>query len=123
MVRLKIAYEKANIRFKTWHCLRRTRGNELFEETGDRELAKMWLGHGSNKVFERYNHTYEALVRTSKRTRLKKGERFDDWFFGENEKRKGIIPENITEGKWYKHFQEVDWNRELPEIDISIALT
>lgn len=84
-IRLKSAFEKVGISFKTWHCLRHTRGTELFGETGDRELAKMWLGHGSDKVFERYNHAYEELVRTSQRTGLKKNEKFDDWFFGESE--------------------------------------
>ncbi len=67
--------------------MRHTRGTYLFGETGDRELAKMWLSHGSDKVFERYNHTYEELARAKKRSRLKKGEDFNDWFFKhENEK-------------------------------------
>ena len=86
MVRLKSAYSKMNMRVKTWHCLRHTRGTSLFGETGDRELAKMWLGHGSDKVFERYNHTYEEMARAKKRTGLKKSEHFNDWFFGEEEK-------------------------------------
>lgn len=82
--RLRKAYEQLGGRVKTWHSCRHTRGTILFGETGDRELAKMWLGHGSNKVFERYNHTYEQIVRDGARPKLSRMETFESWFVGPN---------------------------------------
>lgn len=101
--RVKETYKKLNFKEKTWHCLRHTRGTQLFGETGDRELAKMWLGHGSDKVFERYNHTYEELARSKKRTGLKKDEHFDDWFFSQEDKPK-FNPQDFP---MYKNWQRV----------------
>lgn len=80
MTRLKIAYEQKNLPCKTWHCLRHSRGTELFGETGDRELCKLWLGHESNRVFERYNHVYEEMVRDSARPALSRKNDFESWF-------------------------------------------
>jgi len=66
--RLREAHKKEKLRYKCWHLLRHTRGTLLFGETGDRELSKMWLGHSSNKVFEKYNHTYQQMVRGAKKS-------------------------------------------------------
>lgn len=113
MTRLKVAHEKTGIRLKTWHCLRHTRGTELFGETGDRELAKMWLGHGSNKVFEKYNHTYEEFVRSKKRSNLKKDEKFDEWFY--TAEKSEIKKRSIDE-----IFENMDWEKPLPDCSIEI---
>jgi integrase len=85
MTRLKQAYEKLEMRMKTWHCLRHSRGTFLFGETGDRELAKIWLGHGSNKVFERYNHTFQQMVRNAKRPKPRREDDFESWLAGKSE--------------------------------------
>lgn len=78
--RLKLAYEQLKRPLKTWHCLRHTRGTDLFGTTGDRELCKLWLGHESNRVFERYNHVYEEMVRSSSRPELRREIDADSWF-------------------------------------------
>lgn len=80
MARLKLAYEQCNLPCKTWHCLRHSRGTFLFGESGDRELAKIWLGHSSNKVFSRYDHTLEEMVRDSARPVLRRENNFESWF-------------------------------------------
>jgi integrase len=80
MTRLKQAHEGLNLGHKTWHCLRHTRGTMLFGQTGDRELAKMWLGHSSCRVFEKYNHTFQEVVRKSKRPVVKREGDFESWF-------------------------------------------
>lgn len=79
MTRLKKAQEVQSLPSKTWHCLRHTRGTMLFGETGDRELAKMWLGHSSDRVFEKYNHTFQESVRKAKKHMVKKTDDFESW--------------------------------------------
>lgn len=64
--RLKDAFEGLKIRYRCWHCLRHSRATLLIGETGDEPLARAWLGHSSVKVFERYNHLYQSLVREAK---------------------------------------------------------
>lgn len=64
--RLKRSFEKSNLKYRSWHCCRHSRGTFLHGKTGDKELGMKWLGHTSDKVYERYIHTYEGLVREIK---------------------------------------------------------
>lgn len=79
MTRLKQAQERAHQRHKTWHCLRHTRATTLFGETGDRELAKMWLGHVSDKVFNKYSHCYQEAIRKARKPVVKVAHDFEQW--------------------------------------------
>lgn len=71
--RLKKAFEKANLRYRSWHCLRHSCATNVVGKTGDYQLARRWLGHTSMQVIERYVHTHQALVR--KTTQTKKNEK------------------------------------------------
>ncbi len=64
--RLQEAFETCKLKYRTWHCLRHSRATWLIGETGDEVLARAWLGHSSARIFERYNHLYQALVREAK---------------------------------------------------------
>lgn len=64
--KLKKAFEQCGIRYKTWHCCRHTRGTFLYGKTGDKALSMAWLGHSSERVHNKYLHTYEALMREIK---------------------------------------------------------
>ena len=64
--KLKKAFEECGIRYKTWHCCRHTRGTFLYGKTGDKALSMSWLGHSSERVHDKYLHTYEALMREIK---------------------------------------------------------
>lgn len=64
--KLKAAFDTAKYRYRSWHCLRHSRATWLVGETGDEVLARAWLGHSSARIFDRYNHLYQALVRVSK---------------------------------------------------------
>lgn len=64
--RLKEAFEKANLKYRSWHCCRHSRGTFLHGRTGDKELTMQWLGHSSEKVHNKYLHTYEGLMREIK---------------------------------------------------------
>jgi integrase len=64
--RLEAAFQSCKLKYRTWHCLRHSRATWLIGETGDEILAKAWLGHSSQRVFERYNHMYQSLVREAK---------------------------------------------------------
>jgi integrase len=66
MLRLKEAYEKSNLKYRSWHCCRHSRGTFLHGKTGDKELSMQWLGHASEKVHSKYLHTYEGLMREIK---------------------------------------------------------
>jgi len=66
--RLEEAYQSNQLKYRSWHCLRHSRATWLIGETGDEVLARAWLGHSSPKVFERYNHLYQSLVREAKAT-------------------------------------------------------
>lgn len=65
-IKLKKAFEQCGIRYKTWHCCRHTRGTFLYGKTGDKALSMAWLGHSSERVHDKYLHTYEALMRDMK---------------------------------------------------------
>jgi integrase len=64
--RLKEAFNKSNLRYRSWHCCRHTRGTFIHGKTGDKELTMQWLGHSSEKVHNKYLHTYEGLMREIK---------------------------------------------------------
>ncbi|MDA9189678.1 hypothetical protein N9O57_01720 [bacterium] len=64
--KLKKAFDQCGIRYKTWHCCRHTRGTFLYGKTGDKALSMAWLGHSSERVHNKYLHTYEALMREIK---------------------------------------------------------
>jgi hypothetical protein len=40
----------------------------LIGETGNSLLARLWLGHSSEKVLKRYVHIYEVIVRAAKKS-------------------------------------------------------
>lgn len=61
--RLKEAFEKCGLKYRSWHCCRHSRGTFLHGKTGDKELTMKWLGHSSEKVHNKYIHTYEGLMR------------------------------------------------------------
>lgn len=63
----KKAQEELKIRYRPWHCLRHTRATLLAGSVPDESLIRLWLGHRSPKVFERYNHLYESMIRESRR--------------------------------------------------------
>ena len=64
--RLKEAFAKSKMNYRSWHCCRHSRGTFLHGKTGDKELGMKWLGHRSEKVYEKYVHTYEGLMREIK---------------------------------------------------------
>lgn len=64
--RLKEIFSKLKIPYKSWHCCRHSRGTYLHGKTGDKELGMKWLGHSSEKVYDKYVHTYEGLMREIK---------------------------------------------------------
>lgn len=64
--RLEAAFRSARLKYRSWHCLRHSRATWLIGETGDEVLARAWLGQSTAKVFERYNHLYQSLVREAK---------------------------------------------------------
>lgn len=61
--RLKEAFRKVNMRYRSWHCCRHTRGTYLHSIREDTALGKRWLGHVSERVYQKYVHTHEALIR------------------------------------------------------------
>ena len=48
------------------YCCRHTRGTFLYGKTGEKALSMSWLGHSSERVHDKYLHTYEALMREIK---------------------------------------------------------
>jgi len=64
--RLKAAFNALNIKYRSWHCCRHSRGTYLHGKTGDRELGMKWLGHSSEKIYDKYVHTYEGMMREIK---------------------------------------------------------
>ena len=86
--KLKKAFEQCGIRYKTWHCCRHTRGTFLYGKTGDKALSMAWLGHSSERVHNKYLHTYEALMREIKSKDF-------DWGEIELEKRGSKLPLGI----------------------------
>ena len=64
---VKKAYQELGLPFHSPHCCRHTRATWLIGETGDTILTRMWLGHTSTRVLERYVHVYQACVRNAKK--------------------------------------------------------
>ncbi len=67
-LKLRQAYESCQLRYRSWHCCRHTRATFLIGQTGNPVLAKIWLGHSSDKILNRYVHTYEAMTRSVKKS-------------------------------------------------------
>lgn len=65
--KLKKAFAARNLKPRTWHSCRHTRATMLIGETGNNLLAKLWLGHSSDRILNRYVHIYEEIVRKLKR--------------------------------------------------------
>ena len=64
--RLQEAFQQEKLKWRPWHCLRHSRATLLIGQTGDVMLARLWLGHSSPRVIEKYNHIYQAIVRQAK---------------------------------------------------------
>jgi integrase len=64
--RLKEAFDKANLTYRSWHCCRHSRKASLHGKTGDKKLTMQWLSHSSVKVHNKYLYTYEGLMREIK---------------------------------------------------------
>lgn len=64
---LKKAYRETGIPYHSPHCCRHTRATLLIGETGDPILTRMWLGHTSQRVLDRYVHIYQSCVRKAKK--------------------------------------------------------
>lgn len=67
--RLQNAYESCGLKYRSWHCCRHTRATMLIGETANTFLARLWLGHSSEKVLKRYVHIYESVIRAAKKNR------------------------------------------------------
>lgn len=65
--RLAKACEALGLPTWTWHCCRHSCATRILGRTGDMMLARMWLGHRSQEVIERYVHVHESLVREAQR--------------------------------------------------------
>lgn len=63
---LRLAFNRSNIPFRSWHMCRHTRCTFVHGETYNSALAKIWLGHKKEQVHENYNHSYVAMVRDIK---------------------------------------------------------
>lgn len=61
------AYRDLQLPYHSPHCCRHTRATLLIGETGDPILTRMWLGHTSQRVLDRYVHVYQSCVRKSKK--------------------------------------------------------
>jgi integrase len=68
-LRLQKTYEKLGLHYRPWKCLRHSRATFLVGETGNPVLARIWLGHRTEKTLERYVHIYEAINRSVKKKR------------------------------------------------------
>ena len=65
--RLKKAFKSENLPYRSWHCCRHSCATNLIGATGDHNLARLWLGHSSSSVIERYIHIHQAIVRSAKK--------------------------------------------------------
>jgi site-specific recombinase XerD len=63
---LKESFEACKIRYKSWHCCRHSRATYLIGELKEPMIVRLWLGHKSIKVLEKYNHLYQAVVRQAR---------------------------------------------------------
>ena len=61
------AYRNLQLPYHSPHCCRHTRATLLIGETGDPILTRMWLGHTSQRVLDRYVHVYQSCVRKAKK--------------------------------------------------------
>ena len=52
--RLKRAYQKAQLSYRSWHCCRHSCATHLMGRTTDPNLVRIWLGHNSLQILERY---------------------------------------------------------------------
>lgn len=66
-VRLCRALKALGLPRWSWHCCRHSCATQILGRTGDLMLARMWLGHRSADVIERYVHVHEELVRRAGR--------------------------------------------------------
>lgn len=66
--RLMAAYQGCHLRYRSWHCCRHSCATKLIGETGDFNLARLWLGHSSPSTIERYVHIHQAIVRMAKQS-------------------------------------------------------
>ncbi len=57
------AYENSGHEYKSWHDCRHTRGTFLYGKTQSKELCKLWMGHVTERVFNKYIHVYEIMER------------------------------------------------------------
>ncbi len=64
---LEKVYRELHIPYHSPHCCRHTRATLLIGETGDPILTRMWLGHTSQRVLDRYVHVYQSCVRKAKK--------------------------------------------------------
>lgn len=64
--RLKKAFAAAKLRYRSWHCLRHSRATFLIGQIKDTMVVRLWTGHKSLKVLERYNHIYQSVVREAR---------------------------------------------------------
>ena len=67
--KLKQAFEKSNLPYRSWHCCRHSCATNIVGKTGDYQLARRWLGHNSMLVIERYIHTHQAMIRKARQTK------------------------------------------------------
>jgi integrase len=63
--RLQDAFQAKGLKWRPPHCLRHSRATMLVGQTSDPILTQAWLGQTSPKTLERYNHHYQALVRSA----------------------------------------------------------
>lgn len=64
--RLKQAFEANKLKYRSWHCCRHSRATFLIGELKELMIVRLWLGHKSINVLEKYNHIYQAIIRKAK---------------------------------------------------------
>lgn len=63
--RVKAAFIACGLRPRTHHCLRHTVSTRLWT-VNDSRLPRIWLGHKSARVAERYNHITQRIAREAR---------------------------------------------------------
>lgn len=73
--RLKKAFANCKLKYRSWHCCRHSRATDLIGRTGSQFLTRIWLGHSSQRITDKYIHIYEAITRAAKTKKIiaKKG--------------------------------------------------
>jgi integrase len=61
--RLQEAYKTVGLPYRSWHCCRHSCATNIIGRTGDYSFARLWLGHSSPSVIERYVHVHKVIVR------------------------------------------------------------